>query len=411
MTVPGSRELDLVLVGATGFVGRLTARQLALQAPAGLRVALAGRSPERLGAVRETLGPAAADWPLLTVDVSGATAVAALAARARVVVSTVGPYLRYGLPLVQACAEAGTDYADLTGETLFVRRSIDACHARARETGARIVHACGFDSVPSDLAVGLTAARATADGHLVLGRTAMHVRSLRAGISGGTVDSLRQQLLELETRPEERSVAADPTCLTDGAAGRPAKIGRLVARDRRTGVWHAPFVMGLFNAQIVYRSASLTGGAYGAHHADFVYSEVLDTGTGMAGAVAAAAMAGAPAALMASMRFGPSRRLLDAVLPKPGHGPSERVRRRGRFRIEVEADTFAGPRYRTAFGAELDPGYDATAVMLAESGLALATDDLPDRGGVLTPWTALGETLAQRLRARDFTIATEAVAD
>lgn len=159
-----TRELDLVLVGATGFVGRLTARHLLDHAPDGLRIGLAGRSPERLARIRSELGSAASGWPLITVDVTDPAQAAALASRARVVVSTVGPYLRYGLALVQACAEAGTDYADLTGETLFVRRSIDSADERARASGARIVHSCGFDSVPSDLGVGLNAVQATADG-------------------------------------------------------------------------------------------------------------------------------------------------------------------------------------------------------------------------------------------------------
>jgi short subunit dehydrogenase-like uncharacterized protein len=413
MTTVGSRDFDLVLLGATGFVGRLTAHHLAGRA-SGLRVALAGRSEERLHAVRDELGPAAADWPLLTVDVSDDAAVTSLAARTRVAVTTVGPYLRYGLPLVQACAEAGTDYADLTGETLFVRLSIDACHQRARATGARIVHSCGFDSVPSDLGVGLTAARAAADGHRGLGRTVLHVRSFRGGISGGTVDSLRQQVLEVRARPELGPLVSDPRSLT-GQAQSPTRRGRTrsrpVARDPRTGIWHGPFVMGSYNRQIVLRSDALTDGSYGE---DFRYSEVLDTGAGLLGATGAAAMTAASAAVVGGMNYAPTRRLLDAVLPEPGQGPSDRVRRRGRFVIEIEAEIEAGgrgPRYRTRVGAELDPGYNATAVMLAESGLSLAVDDLSSGGGVLTPMTALGEPLAARLRGQDFRIATEVATD
>ncbi|HEU5483391.1 MAG TPA: saccharopine dehydrogenase NADP-binding domain-containing protein, partial [Microlunatus sp.] len=238
MSSDAGRDLDLVLVGATGFVGRLTARHLAEHAPAGLRVGLAGRSADRLAAVRDSLPQRAADWPLIPVEALDDAAVAALAARACVVASTVGPYLRYGLPLVRACAEAGTHYADLTGETLFVRRSIDAAHRPAGDSGARIVHSCGFDSVPSDLGVGLTAAHAADAGRTELGSAVLHVRSLRGGISGGTIDSLRQQVIEAERIPELRRLLGEPQALVDdltgtdyGSSGR----RRPVARDPRTG--------------------------------------------------------------------------------------------------------------------------------------------------------------------------------
>src|SRR6478735_7714035 len=150
---PDAREFDIVLFGATGFVGRLTARHLAAEADAGVRIALAGRSLTRLGEVSRELGASAAQWPLLVVDATDEVAVTDLAQRARVVVTTVGPYVKYGVPLAAACAEAGTHYCDLTGEVLFVHRSIAANHETAQRTGARIIHACGFDSIPSDLGV------------------------------------------------------------------------------------------------------------------------------------------------------------------------------------------------------------------------------------------------------------------
>ena len=228
-----SRELDLVLVGATGFVGRLTARYLAEHAPAGLRIGLAGRSAERLERVRSTLPETALRWPLITLDTLDVAAVADLAARTRVVVTTVGPYLRYGLPLVKACAAAGTHYADLTGETLFVRQSIDAANEIARASGARIVHSCGFDSIPSDLGVGLTAARATADGAGELTSAVLHVLNLRAGISGGTIDSLRQQFIETEDDPAARQLAGDPRALVDEPSDTARPSG--TARTARPG--------------------------------------------------------------------------------------------------------------------------------------------------------------------------------
>src|ERR687886_1250106 len=188
------RELDVVIFGATGFVGRLTAAYLGEGAAGDARVGLAGRSRERLEEVRSSLGPAAADWPLLTVDSSDQAAVGDLARATRVVATTVGPYLKYGLPLVEACAEAGTGYADLTGEVLFMRETIERFHARASETGARIVHNCGFDSIPSDLGTLLLHERAKADGAGELEDTTLAVRGIRGAASGGTVASLMGEI-------------------------------------------------------------------------------------------------------------------------------------------------------------------------------------------------------------------------
>ena len=186
------REFDLILFGATGFVGKLTAAHLAHHAPDHLRIAIAGRSKDRLEAARAELPPAAANWPAVVVDASDEEALRAMARRTRVVASTVGPYTRYGMPLVGACAEAGTHYCDLTGEVLFVREAIDRHHETAVASGARLVNSCGFDSVPSDLGVLVTAQRAAEDGEGTLGETTLHVRSLRGGLSGGTIDSMRE---------------------------------------------------------------------------------------------------------------------------------------------------------------------------------------------------------------------------
>ena len=408
VSTPADRELDLVLVGATGFVGRLTAHYLAEHAPAGLRIALAGRSADRLDQVRSTLpGPGQA-WPVIVVDVQDDAAAAELAARTRVVATTVGPYLRYGLPLVTACAAAGTHYADLTGETLFVRRSIDAVHEVAIASGARIVHSCGFDSVPSDLGVGLTAAQATADGAGELISAVLHVTRLRGGISGGTIDSLRQQAIESSDDPAARRLTTNPWALVDEVAGRvygsPSAGHQRPTRNDRTGSWQAPFVMGAYNGQIVHRSNALAGWPYGR---ELTYREVVDTGRGPAGAVAAAGIVAGAGALMWGMSVPATRSLLDRVLPKPGQGPDERQRSRGAFRVEVHAETTEGGSYRTTIAADHDPGYDGTAVMLGESALSLVGDPELGPPGAVTPMVALGATLPQRLRDHAFTVSTE----
>ena len=204
------RELDVVVFGASGFVGRLTAQHLAAHAPAGTRIGLAGRSLERLEEVRDSLGAGSASWPLIVADVDEPATLRALAGRTRVLATTVGPYLKYGLGVVEACASAGTDYVDLTGEVLFVRESLDHWADVARDSGARIVHSCGFDSVPSDLGVLLLAEAAAADGAGTLEETVLVVRSFGGGVSGGTIDSARtmamavaddRSLLKIARRP------------------------------------------------------------------------------------------------------------------------------------------------------------------------------------------------------------------
>lgn len=402
------RDLDLTLFGATGFVGRLVAEHLAATAPEGLRVALAGRSLERLGAVREGLGPVASAWPLVVADSADDASLRALAGRSRVVVTTVGPYQRHGLPLATACAEAGTDYADLTGEVLFVRELVERCHERARASGARIVVSCGFDSVPSDLAVHLLRQRALADGAGDLGDTTLRVRRLAGGLSGGTIDSMRLQLRRAADDPTLRPVLADPAALSGGAPAEPGQPDVWVPfRDAETGEWDAPFVMAGYNSRLVRRSDALLQDGTGRGYGDrFRYREVLPTGRGIGGRLRATAIAGAMGAAVAAMSTPGLRELVDRVLPAPGDGPSEERRRAGSFVMETTTRAAGGPRYRATVAAQGDPGYAATSVMLGQAALALAVDG--DRcspvGGVLTPAVAMGDVLVERLRAQGFTL-------
>ncbi|AZS37579.1 Putative trans-acting enoyl reductase [Microbacterium lemovicicum] len=393
------RDHDLVLLGATGFVGRLTAEHLVASAPKDARIALAGRSPEKLRQLTARLG---VDWPTVVVDSSDAVAVERLAASTGVVATTVGPYLSRGLPLATACARAGTSYADLTGESAFVSRSIAANHGIAGASGARIVHSCGFDSIPSDLGVGLSA-EAAGGGALV--EAIAQVRSIRGGVSGGTIDSLRQQLIAAQSDARLRRIISDPFALTPGPSVRlPAgSIPHGSSRDRATGRWQAPFVMGAFNRQVVQRSNYLTGWGYGQL---LRYREVVDTLPGLRGRALAAAVDALPAVLGGALTFPPTRALLDRLLPAPGEGPSEATMDRGRFSIDVDVYPIEGQPMRTRVAAPYDPGYRGTAVMLGESALCLALDDLADHAGVLTPMVAMGQALAARLRAHRFTLDT-----
>lgn len=391
-----TREYDIVLHGATGFVGALVAAHLAENAPSDVRIGMSGRSREKLERARAALPPSAHSWPVITADAGDPTALAALAASSRVVVSTVGPYLRYGLPLVEACARAGTHYADLTGEVLFVRAAIDRCDAPARESGARIVHSCGYDSIPSDLGVLLLhdAAGELADVRLVA--------TAKFGVSGGTVASMRAQIEAMRHDPGARRVAGDPHALSPDRAAEPAPLQPpdVAAPGRMPdGTWTAPFIMAGYNTRIVRRSNALTDWSYGR---GLRYGEVMGCGKGLTGAAVAGGVAvgliAALGSMSAAMTTAPTRALLDRVLPAPGTGPSPAARAAGWFRSELHATASGGRRFGAIVAGKGDPGYAATAVMLGQSALCLAQDALPDRAGSLTPAVAMGSALVERLR-------------
>jgi short subunit dehydrogenase-like uncharacterized protein len=408
----GDRELDIVLFGATGFVGRLVAEYLAGHAPAGVRIGLAGRSAQRLAEVRAGLGAPAAAWPLLVADSADPESLVALARAARVVATTVGPYRQHGIRLVEACASMGTDYADLSGEVLFMRDSIDRYHKAAVASGARIVHCCGFDSIPSDLGVLLLHQAARADDAGVLEDTTLVVKALRGGVSGGTLASGMGQWDEARASVQARRLVEDPYALSPDRAAEP-DLGNerdldWVSHDRELGIWAAPFVMAGLNTRVVRRSNALQDWAYGRR---FRYREITGCGSGPVAPVKAVSLAAGLKTLMAGVGFGPSRTLLGRFLPAPGQGPGERARGTGFFRIQIHARTSTGARYVARIGAQGDPGYAATSVMFGESALCLALDGerLPGRGGVLTPATAMGATLAGRLTAAGQTLTTRRI--
>jgi short subunit dehydrogenase-like uncharacterized protein len=397
-----TRDLDVVVYGATGFVGALVAEHLAGHAPEGTRIALGGRSAAKLDRVRARLG---LTWPVIVADATDEPALEKLAARTRVVITTVGPYAKYGRALAHACAAAGTDYVDLTGEVLFARASIDENHELARSTGARIVHSCGFDSIPSDIGVHVLHRLVRADGAGELTDTTLVVSSIRGGISGGTVDSMRRQLDTVRKDPALRKVATSPYSLSPDRAREP-DLGRQDDLVSLPGTHvhpslHgtlAPFVMASYNTRVVRRSNALRDWAYGRR---FRYREVLYVGTSPLSPVLAAGVKAGLGALVAGLSLPPTRFVLDRLLPKPGEGPDETTRRRGRFTVDIFTTTTTGGRYAARIRAKGDPGYAATAVMLGEAGLALALDraDLPpSEGGVLTPATGIGDALVKRLR-------------
>lgn len=392
-----SKDFDLVLFGATGFTGRLVAEELVKRRPA-VRWALAGRSRDRLARVRGelcALDPHAADLPLVIGDSLDPASVGALVRRTRVVCSTVGPYARYGGPLVAACADQGVHYCDLTGETPFVRAIIDAHHDRAAATGARIVPSCGFDSIPSDLGVLML--------HHRLGPLAsahLRVVHLRGSLSGGTVASMLDIFASAEDRAVRR-ILGDPYALNPGGAprGRDGRDAMSPRRDAETHHWTAPFLMAGYNTRVVRRTNALLDFAYGK---DFRYDEAVDTGEGALGLLRAAGISAAMGAAAVAVLPG-GRALLRRFLPAPGEGPSRRQRERGRFRVDIHGVGTSGRRLTCVVTAGRDPGYGATSIMLAESALCLAEDILPARGGVLTPASCLGMTLVERLQKAGIT--------
>src|SRR4051794_15248982 len=403
-------KLDIIVYGATGFVGKLTAAHLAAHAPDNVRVGLGGRSRERLEQVRSRLGGRALDWPIIVADSQDARALTELAEQTSVVATSVGPYARHGMPLVDACARAGTHYADLTGEPSFVRESIDRYDVTAQQSGARIVHSAGFDSIPSDLGVLVLHEAVRDAGAGDLEDTTLAVTGLRGGLSGGTLESVRLQIEAIAKDPELRRQAADPYSLSPQRDKEPA-LGREsdvvgVSRDAQLGQWVAPFVMAIANTRVVRRSNALQDWAYGRR---FRYREVMAMGSGPLGLAKASAVTAGLAAFAGGMAFGPTRAGLAHVLPKPGEGPSERTRDNGYFRIEIHTRTSTGAHHVARVAAKGDPGYAATAVMFGESALSLALDgeQLPPRAGVLTPATGIGMPLVDRLRVRDFTFSVE----
>ncbi|MCA2977957.1 MAG: saccharopine dehydrogenase NADP-binding domain-containing protein [Myxococcaceae bacterium] len=401
-----TRPWDIVLFGATGFTGALTAEYLATHAPPGLALALAGRSRDKLEAVKRTLGPSGDRFGVLVADVSDQASLTAVAAATRVLITTVGPYAKYGLPVVEACAKAGTHCCDLTGEPQFMRRSIDGFDAAAKASGARIVHTCGFDSIPSDL--GLLVLHDFARQRGLSGqfsRATLAVLRLKGGFSGGTVASMVNGIEEATADRALRRLFADPYALSPDRPREP-DLGRQrdqtgLQFDDFLGTWTAPFVMASINTRVVRRTNALLGYPYGR---ELRYRETTAL-KGVGGLVFGAVMTAGLGAVVGSQLFGPTKKLVGALLPKPGEGPDKATRDGGFFRLRLEAETVEGERLHALVAGTSDPGYGETAKMLSESALCLALDGekLPKVAGVLTPATAMGLVLVDRLRAAGMT--------
>jgi short subunit dehydrogenase-like uncharacterized protein len=394
------RTFDVIVFGATGFTGTLVAEYLLRQYGVGrdLRWAIAGRSEDKLGAVKRGLGEDAAELEMIVADSDDNAALAALAARTRVMLTTVGPYALYGSKLVAACVEAGTHYCDLAGEVHWIRRMIDRHHTRAQETGARIVHCCGFDSIPMDMGVFFLQQEAQQRHGEYCTSIALYVKASKGSASGGTLASMMNIVEEAK---EDRSIArllADPYALNPEGEreGPDDRDQQKVVHDADPGCWTAPFVMAGVNTRVVRRSHALAGYPYGT---DFRYREAVLTGTGAGGWFKGNLLTLGLGALVIGVSLSPTRAMLKKfVLPKPGEGPSRELQQSGFFNLMQIGTLPDGTTIRTRITGDQDPGYGSTSKMLAESAVCLARNELESGGGVLTPSTAMGNALLDRLR-------------
>ena len=405
--MPTNREFDVVLWGATGFVGQLTAEYLAEHyRPDELDWAIAGRSRPRLRNLRQSLHQeygGLGDLDMLVGDAFDRESLDAIAERTDAIASTVGPYAEYGSKLVAACVDRETDYCDLTGEAQWIHDMIERHHETARDRGVRVVHTCGFDSIPSDLGVWMLQQRAMQDHERPCDSIKFSVLGGSGGMSGGTLASMANAFEEASEDPSLRRMLADPYALVpDGnrsGPNGPPQSG--VEWDDDLEAWTAPFVMAAVNEKVVHRTNALLENTYGRN---FRYRETTSCGTGITGAATAGGLTAGLAAFTGAMAIGPTRNLLRAtILPDPGEGPTREAIENGYFDIRLvgtggePGETF---RLEGRVKADRDPGYGATAEMLGESVVCLANDTVDEGldGGILTPATAMGTALIERLR-------------
>ena len=374
------RKYDIVVYGATGYTGRLVAEYLTSHyGQSGPKWAMAGRSAAKLAAVRDLIG-APADTPLIEANSDDAASMQALAESARVVLTTVGPYQLYGEPLLAACVAAGTGYADLCGEPVWMRQMIDKYHAAAQASGARIAFSSGFDSIPFDLGVLMLQQAATAKFGSPVPRVKGRVRAMQGKFSGGTAASLTATVTALGQDRSLIKYMVSPFGLTPGFEGPAQPAGDQPEFDPDLVSWAAPFIMAVINTKNVHRTNLLLGHPYGA---DFVYDEMMLTGPGDQGEAIAKHIAVTP------MIGTPDD-------PKPGEGPTKEERDNGHYDVLFVGEYPDGRSIRFGVKGRYDPGYGSTSRMIAETGIALL--DCPAGGGVSTPGALLGEALVKRLQ-------------
>ena len=381
------KDIDITVYGATGFTGRLVAEYVSQNYPAssGLRWAMAGRSAEKLAAVRDEIG-APADTPLIVADSGDRAALAAMAAQSKVILSTVGPYQLYGNELVDVCASSGTDYVDLCGEPVWMAEKIEQHSVAAKASGARIVFSCGFDSIPFEMGVFFLQQEARKSLGKACVNVAGRVLKMQGTSSGGTVASFKASMAAAMQNPALIEVMKNPFALAEGFQGpRQPSSSKPRQDDVMSGLWVAPFFMAPINTKNVHRSNMLLGHAYGE---DFTYNEMVVTGPGEKGQ----AIAGKVAASGGGMT--------SKNAPKPGEGPSKEEREAGHYEVLFIGQTDDGDSLQVGVQGDRDPGYGSTSKMISEAALCLLQDRADTPGGIWTPAPAMGEALIARLQAK-----------
>ncbi len=409
---PTDRQYDLVVWGATGVAGRLVAEYLTEQyTPETLSLALGGRNETRLEQLEATLTQRSTweEIPVVVGDSTDPESLRAVAERTRVVCTTVGPYTTYGTPLVEACIEAGTEYCDLTGEINWVREMIDRYHDEAVDAGTRIVHSCGFDSIPADLATSLAQSFAIEEYGTACDLVRIYLEDGRGGVSGGTMASAAELFQAVSTDPVARQTVRNPYSLAPSGERDGVDPGtqRGPKRDPFRPVWTAPSPMAVVNERVIRRSNALLEYPWGR---EFECTEVVPTGGGPGGLARAGAVSAGLTLGTALLSFGPTREGLNRlVFPDPGEGPTREQIENGYFTLRVlgRGTTAEGPFVvQSEIGADRDPGYGATAKMLSEAAMCLVVGEIdsPLEGGILTPASGIGDPLADRLRGAGLTV-------
>lgn len=375
-----NREFEIIIYGASGFTGRLVAEYMGKTYGQSISWAMAGRNEEKLAEVRAEVGAPEAT-PLVIANADDLDSLRIMVKRADCILTTVGPYQLYGSELVGLCAEEGTHYVDLSGEPGWMHEMIEKHAATAASTGARIVHSCGFDSVPFDLGVYFLQEAAVERFGAPMPRVRGRVRAMQGEFSGGTAASMGATMAAVQKNPELINVLINPFSLANGFSGPAQPADNKPYEDEVIGSWVAPFIMAAINTKNIHRSNALLDQRYGA---DFEYDEMMVCGPGEQGK--------AVADMVAS-----SNPLGGDDAPKPGEGPSQESREAGHYDVLFVGTNANGDRIEAAVTGDMDPGYGSTSKMIAESALCIVQDcsDLP--GGIYTPAPAMGNKLIERL--------------
>ena len=390
------KEFDIIIFGATSFVGQIMTRHIKEKFNnSSLNWAVAGRSKEKLKKLSKDIG--LYEIKTIIADANDESALKALCARTKIVVSTVGPYALYGSTLVKICAETGTDYCDLTGEPQWIKKMQETYGKTAIDSGARIVHCCGFDSIPSDLGVHFLQQKALKKTGQTCNKINMRVLKMKGGASGGTIASIINLIKEASRNSKLRKELKNPYSLCPPSHNFTLFQSNIkVSYDEEHKSWIAPFIMAAINSRVIHRSNALSGNSYGT---DFLYEEAVLIGKGKIGKWKAHFVNIGLAMVMAGLIIPPTRWLLQKfILPKPGQGPSEEEQLSGEYELLFTGTTSDGTKVKCRITGDQDPGYGSTAKMLAQSAICLAKDVPKNtKGGFWTPATIMGDKLTKRL--------------